>query len=874
MSDRLASISAALRNWVPQRRWEIWSTIVLSLLVCALIAWMHLSQQNDMRQASQRLETMRQARIELSQGFLAVLLSGEPDSPYRREQGLVLIRQALATFDRSVLDAGQVDQEATQRFMESIAAFYTRLGDLENRSLSQAEKATALRIAYHDLERQAERIDARTRRELGHLGERFAHEFALVLAVSMLLLTGVSAHVFFAGRARERAEAKGHSLAERQGITLRSIGDGVIVTDEQGRVELVNTAAEAMTGWRDAEARGLPLREVFNIINEQTRLPLDSPVDRVLRDGVRVELANDTLLVAKNGAERAIADSAAPITDDAGGIRGVVLVFRNQSDEKFYKRALRESELHFRTLANNGQALIWTAGLDKLCDYFNEPWLRFTGRPLEKELGNGWAEGVHPDDFERCLDIYVTAFDRREAFSMEYRLRHASGEYRWIVDQGTPRYDSEGVFVGYIGHCLDINETKQNQQALRLAKEAAEAANKTKNEFLANMSHEIRTPLNGILGMLQLLDTTRLDEEQRRYLLAAAQSSKRLTRLLSDILDFSRIEAGMLAVQRAQFAVEGLRRAALELFGLTAREKGVALTVDILPGVPRVLVGDEARLLQILFNLIGNALKFTRQGEVRVEVSLLPGCMPTDCRLLFSIEDTGIGITDELLANIFEPFTQAEGAYTRRFQGAGLGLAIVRRLIGLLGGSLCVDNSGPGTLMAVALPFGLPAAGDGPPQDQADSREEGLSLLSPGTQAGAPLRVLLVEDEEISLLAAEQMLKKSGYAVSPARDGRQAMEALAREDFDLVIMDVQMPVLDGVETTRAIRSSQELGPRSRVPIIAMTAYAMAGDRERFMAAGMDGYTSKPVDMAELGRVIGRVLTRRTAGMAGGEGFSG
>ncbi|HWR04095.1 MAG TPA: response regulator [Humidesulfovibrio sp.] len=866
--------ASALQNWVPQRRWEIWSTIVLSLLVCALISWMHLRQQQDMRQASQRLDTMRQARVELAQGFLAVLLSAEADSPYRREQGLVLIRQALISFDRSGREAGQFDHAARDRFLESLAAFHARLGDWEAHAQNHGERTTALRIAYHDLERQTEDMDARTRLELGQLAQRFAREFFLVLGVSVLLLAGVSAHVFFAGRARERAEAERRRLDERQGITLRSIGDGVIVTDERGLVELLNPVAEAMTGWRDAQARGLPLRKVFNIINEQTREPLDNPVARVLRDGVRVELANDTLLVARDGVERAIADSAAPITDAEGVIRGVVLVFRDQSDEKFYKKALRESELHFRALADGGQALIWTSGLDKLCDYFNEPWLRFTGRPLEKELGNGWAEGVHPDDFDRCLDIYVKAFDARQAFSMEYRLRHASGEYRWIVDQGTPRFNSEGVFVGFIGHCLDIHETKQNQEALRQAKEAAETANKTKNEFLANMSHEIRTPLNGILGMLQLLDTTRMDEEQRKYLLAATQSSKRLTRLLSDILDFSRIEAGMLAVQRASFAVEGLRHAALELFGLTAREKGVAFSFEIDPGVPRVLVGDEARLLQILFNLMGNALKFTRQGEVRAELTPLPGGGAADRRLLFSISDTGIGITDELLANIFEPFTQAEGSYTRRFQGAGLGLAIVRRLIGLLGGSLCVDNSGPGTLMTVVLPFGLPEAGTAQEAEQEAPQEDNAPSPPAAPVAGAALRVLLVEDEEISLLAAEQMLKKSGYAVCTARDGRQALERLARQDFDVVVMDVQMPVLDGVEATRAIRSAQELGARAQVPIIAMTAYAMAGDRERFIAAGMDGYTSKPVDMAELGRVIGQVLARRTAGMAGGGGFAG
>jgi len=847
------------------RRWEMWSTILLSLLVCGLIAWMHLAQQQAMRQASARLGTMRQARIDLAQGVLAVRLAGEADALSQRQQGLALIRQALRSFQRSLQGDSPEAREASEHFQSSLNVFSAKLEDLEGPGHDPVAGGVALRIAYHDLERQAEQVDARTRQDLGRMASDFANEFMLVLGMSALLLTGVSAQVFFVGRARLRAEEQRRSLAERHGITLRSIGDGVVVTDEQGRVELLNPVAEAMTGWRTEAALGRPLEEVFRIIDEETRTALDTPVTKVLRNGARVDLANDTLLVSRNGTERAIADSAAPITDDAGVIRGVVLVFRDQSEEKFYKRALKESELHFRTLANNGQALIWTAGLDKLCDYFNEPWLRFTGRPLEKELGSGWAEGVHPEDYERCLDIYFRAFDLRESFSMEYRLRHASGEYRWILDQGTPRYDVSGAFVGYIGHCLDIHESKQNVEELRQAKNAAEAANKTKNEFLANMSHEIRTPLNGILGMLQLLSSTRLDTEQQRFMLAAVQSSKRLTRLLSDILDFSRIEAGMLNIQQAEFEVGGLKDSVLELFALTAQEKGLALTFHIDKAVPPALLGDEARLLQILFNLIGNALKFTRQGEVSVEASLLPCAEEGRCRMLFLISDTGIGITDELLATIFEPFIQAEGAFTRRFQGAGLGLAIVRRLVGLLGGALCVDNGGPGTQIGLSLAFSLPEARKAGDVVALSAQPDGDGLAS-APLAGRPeaLRVLLVEDEEVSLMAAEHMLLKAGYTVAVARDGQQALLLLGAQNFDLVIMDVQMPVLDGVETTRIIRASRGLGEMAQIPIIAMTAYAMAGDRERFLAAGMDDYTAKPVDMAGLSKVIRRVFARRAA----------
>jgi diguanylate cyclase (GGDEF)-like protein/PAS domain S-box-containing protein len=263
------------------------------------------------------------------------------------------------------------------------------------------------------------------------------------------------------------AEAVQHaqsSLAaseERLAITLHSIGDALMATDASGRVTLMNPVAEILSGWSLADALGRPIAEVFLIESAITGAPAEIPVDRVLREGKVVGLANHTVLVAKDGARHHIADSAAPIRDEQGVVQGVVLVFHDVTEQYHLRKTLADSELHFRTLANAGLALIWTAGLDKKCDWFNEPWLRFTGRSMEQEFGDGWVEGVHPEDLDRCLNTYVAAFDRREPFSMEYRLRHASGEYRWIVDQGSPRYDSEGNFLGYVGHCMDITESKR-----------------------------------------------------------------------------------------------------------------------------------------------------------------------------------------------------------------------------------------------------------------------------------------------------------------------------------------------------------------------------------------------------------------------------
>ncbi|SMP66905.1 PAS domain S-box-containing protein [Desulfonatronum zhilinae] len=528
------------------------------------------------------------------------------------------------------------------------------------------------------------------------------------------------------------------------------------------------------------------------------------------------------------------------------------LVISDISARKQAEEALWESEQRYRHLADFGQALIWTAGLDKKCDYFNQPWLAFTGRPLEQELGNGWIEGVHPDDFDRCLHIYTTAFDRREPFSMDYRLRSHDGEYRWIQDDGTPRYDAQGNFLGYIGHCLDIMDRKQAEAALIQAKHQAEAANKAKSEFLANMSHEIRTPLNGIMGMMQLLDTTLLDAEQEEYVKLCTSSARRLTRLLSDILDLSRVEAGKMTIHEAEFLIRELGDSVSDLFEVAAREKGVHLECSIDPDTPSRLIGDEARVRQILFNLVGNALKFTKQGSVRLEIAPLATDTDNVRKIWFCVSDTGIGIPDDKLGGLFKPFVQVDGSYARGFQGAGLGLAIVKRLVALMDGKISVESEvGKGTSVHVVLPF-RPTAGESALDRHGRHGRNGPARSH---ESKNKLRILLAEDDPSNALPIRKLLEKAGHAVTLAEDGQQALDVFKDQDFDVILMDIQMPVMNGVEATKAIRSSTDLGPKKDVPIIALTAYAMTGDREKFIEAGMDDYLAKPVRMEDLERML-------------------
>ncbi|HDQ41230.1 MAG TPA: hypothetical protein ENN39_09420, partial [Desulfonatronum sp.] len=337
---------------------------------------------------------------------------------------------------------------------------------------------------------------------------------------------------------------------------------------------------------------------------------------------------------------------------------------------------------------------------------------------------------------------------------------------KWYInyDQAIPWLD--GRFV-HIQVSMDISQRKTAEQSLQQAKEAAEAANKSKSEFLANMSHEIRTPLNGIMGMMQLLETTSLDAKQRQYVQMAAGSANRLTRLLADILDLSRVEAGKMSIHESEFLVQELGNSVSDLFKVTARDKGVELNCRIDPAIPVRLIGDEARVRQILFNLAGNALKFTDKGSVDMEMVFLSSQKQGECRILFSVTDTGIGIPEDKLGRLFQPFVQVDDSYTRSYQGAGLGLAIVKRLVDLMGGSISVDSAvGQGTTVYVVLPFKLPA----------DEVIPGRQGHRQSLKAKQKLRILLAEDDPSNALPIRLLLEQAGHAVTLAEDGQQALD--------------------------------------------------------------------------------------------------
>jgi PAS domain S-box-containing protein len=529
---------------------------------------------------------------------------------------------------------------------------------------------------------------------------------------------------------------------------------------------------------------------------------------------------------------------------------GYVAVFDDVTERLRAQEAQRESELKFRTVADFTYDWEYWRGTDGNIVWVSPSCERISGYRPEEFLADAKLTHniVHPDDAERFARHLTDSLDTAHpACDMDIRIVSRSGEVLWVNHKCKSISRGDGAPLGRRVCNTDITDRKRMELALKEAKNVAEASSSAKGEFLANMSHEIRTPLNGMLGMLQLLQGSAPDENREEYVDLALDAGKRLLGLLNDILDFSSMEAGRLALHNSPLRLDEVFDSVGNLFRLACAPKGLDLSFHIWPGTPPVLVGDEARIRQILFNLVGNAIKFTPQGSVRVEAWSAPrsGSNGKRANVYLSVVDSGIGIPDEQVRYVFQRFTQSDASFTRKYEGAGLGLAIVKRLVGLMDGSILVDSEvGCGTAIHLMLVLGLPTRAD--------------AIIPEADQHGdAPdrLRILLAEDEAVSRLAMRTMLSRLGHEVTAVANGLEAVRAYEEQDFDCVFMDIQMPEMDGVEATLRIRALQAHSSRPRVPVMALTAYAMPGDRERFIDAGMDGYVGKPVQELELAEVL-------------------
>jgi len=799
---------------------------------------------------------------------------------------------------------------------------------------------------------------------------------ALVVSVLMRRRQGLESLVNLRTAALRVSEA--HLAA-----TLHSIGDGVIACDREGKVVSLNRAAENLTGWASADAAGRVLNDIFHIIHARTRDFTENPVARVLREGMNVELADHTALIAKDGSEHQIADSCAPILDAAGAVAGAVLVFRDITGEYRRQEELRvERERMEQILSITG------TGIDIIDSAYNlqfvdKGWQRLYGDPTGRKCYEYFKELD-----EHCPGCRIAdALETKQIIVTEERLPHENN--RVVEVHIIPFQDDEEKWL-VAEFKVDITERKQTEEALTQARDASDAANRAKGEFLANMSHEIRTPMNGVIGMTGLLLDTELTEEQRACAETVKYSGESLLVLINDILDFSKIEAGKLDLEVLDFDLQSLLDDFASTMALKAQDKGLELICAADPTVPTLLTGDPGRLRQVLTNLTGNALKFTHKGEVSLQVSLLTDDTKEErddsCRLRFSVRDTGIGIPSNKTEVLFSKFTQVDASTTRQYGGTGLGLAITRQLVGMMDGEIGVESvEGQGSEFWFTVRFGIreeaergkriPAsilsgartlilddnatnrevlvrrllswgmrpeeASDGPSgllalyrarnesdpfklaiidmqmpgmdgeavgrviQSDASLAETRLVMLaSAGVRGDArrlqeigfsgyavkpvrneelkgvlsqtlsdegidiphaiatrhtareamPLtlprkgRVLLAEDNITNQQVALGILKKLGVTADAVANGREVIEALKTLPYDLVLMDVQMPVMDGLEATRIIREPfSEIRSRN-IPIIAMTAHAMQGDREMCLRAGMNDYVTKPVSL--------------------------
>ncbi len=755
-----------------------------------------------------------------------------------------------------------------------------------------------------------------------------------------------------------------------------------VIIDAQGFILDANLQAAQFLGLSQNSA--LQRRSAIQLFDTESR----GAIYQLLRDRTNDSAQTLALIgVRAAGGETILCDvHIIHLHEETSPEGRTVLLFVDQSD----KMALRESEHNLRSLADSSMGLIWAAGTDKLCYYFNKGWLKFTGRSLEEEQGNGWVEGVHTDDLERCIAIYEQHFDQRQAFSMDYRLRRHDGEYRWIRDNGTPRYDSDGGFVGYLGHCLDIHDRVEAEQSLRKlsqavaqspesivitdknsvieyvnaaclkstgyseaeligqnprifnsgqtapavyaqlwetlgqgkpwagqftnkskdgrifyehvrvspirdasgevthyvgikenitekmriakeldayrehleemvtsrtielahAKDAAEAANVAKSAFLANMSHEIRTPMNGVMMLTHLLRQTPLDPNQHDKLSKIVKSADHLLSVINNILDISKIEAGKLMLENSDFSLAEIAGQSLTMIQEKASEKGLKLKVYRDPDLPELVHGDATRISQALLNYLGNALKFTMQGEIALSVSLLSR-NDEAIKVRFAVRDTGIGIAPEALARLFQNFEQADNSTTRQYGGSGLGLAITKRLAKLMAGEAGVEsepNKGSTFWFTATL---------------APAVHSGIAALQPAISAEATLvsdfketSVLLCEDNEINQEVICEILTEVGFRVDVAENGAVAIGLATRKNYDLILMDMQMPVVDGLEATVALR---QMPGYASTPILAMTANAFEADRKACFDAGMDEFISKPVNPQMLFEIIAKVL---------------
>jgi PAS domain S-box-containing protein len=638
-----------------------------------------------------------------------------------------------------------------------------------------------------------------------------------------------------------------------QSAIFNSANFSSIATDAKGVIQIFNVGAERMLGFAAAD-----------VMNRITPADISDPQELIARaKALSVELATpitpgfealvfkasrgiediyELTYIRKDGSRFPAVVSVTALRDAQGTIIGYLLIGTDntarklvEEEQKKSDQRLRDQQFYTRSLIESNIDALMTTDPSGIITDVNKQMEALTGCTRDELIGAPF-KGYFTDP-ERAEAAIKRVLSEKSVTDYELTARARDGKQTVVSYNATTFYDRNRTLQGVFAAARDVTERKRVEAELQQAKAAAESASRTKSDFLASMSHEIRTPMNAIMGISDLLAKTSLSPEQDKYVQIFRRAGDNLLNLINDILDLSKVEASQLELERTGFSLSDLLEKVTEMVAARAHEKGLAMVFEIAADVPNDLVGDPTRLRQVLLNLLGNAIKFTESGEVTLRVT--PDENPSvPTALRFTVSDTGIGIAREKLGQVFERFTQADSSTTRRFGGSGLGLTISRRLVELMGGRIWVESEvGKGSVFAFAAPFEISATVSRP------------AAVPIGTDPELPLpalRILLAEDSPDNCIITIAYLEDTPYQVQIAETGAIACKMFEAGRYDLVLMDRQMPVMDGLTATRTIRAWEQANHRLPTPIIALTASALKGDREMCLAAGCTAFLTKPI----------------------------
>ena len=653
--------------------------------------------------------------------------------------------------------------------------------------------------------------------------------------------------------ARKAAEEALLQAGALQNAIFNSANFSSIATDAKGVIQIFNVGAERMLGYTAAE-----------VMNKITPADISDPQELIARaQALSAELATaitpgfealvfkasrgiediyELTYLRKDGTRLPAVVSVTALRDVQDVIIGYLLIGTDntarklvEEEQKQSDQRLRDQQFYTRSLIESNIDALMTTDPAGIITDVNKQMEALTGCTRDELIGAPFKDCF--TDPIRAEAGIKRVLNEKSVTDYELTARTRDGKQTVVSYNATTFYDRNRTLQGVFAAARDVTERKRFEQELQQAKAAAESASRTKSDFLASMSHEIRTPMNAIMGIADLLAKTALSPEQDKYVQIFRRSGDNLLNLINDILDLSKVEASQLDLEQIGFSLSDHLEKVIEMVAPRAHEKNLSLACEIAPGVSNDLVGDPTRLRQVLLNLLGNAIKFTEAGNVTLKVEPdADGSVPTALR--FTVSDTGIGIANDKLINVFERFSQADSSTTRRFGGSGLGLTISKRLVEVMGGRIWVASEvDKGSTFGFVVPFEIWAA-DKRPVSAPTSADTDAPLQ--------PLRILMAEDSPDNCTIALAYLEDTPYQIDVAETGLIACEMFKAGHYDLVLMDRQMPVMDGLTATRTLRAWERANDRAPTPIIALTASALKGDRETCLAAGCTAYLTKPI----------------------------